>query len=538
MSEARKKKEQSRLRVMMSVLRKRDVVHGLTPEKLRLVLEDMGPTYIKLGQLMSMRSDVIPEIYCVQLRELRTKVKPVPFDKMLKVMEEEWGVSPYQIFNSIDPEPVGSASIAQAYCAVLKDSGDQVVIKIQRPGIYQVMFQDIRLMRKFIKILRLVSPSKTDIIDFRDVLEEMWNVAKQEMDFTLEAEHLERFKELNSSIKYVDCPYVFKKLTTSKVLVMERIVGYSMDKVEYLKKLGYDMNEIGKKLAENYSKQVLDDAFFHSDPHQGNIIISGGKIVFIDLGMMGELDERYKTLIKTAIESMACNNIRKLKEVLLMVGNVYGPINHAKMYSDLDILVKKYVNMNINEIDMGTMLTEILELCNGQNIAVPSEITMLIRGLITMEGVISECCPGINMFRIITAHMSGDIFSKVDFEKEAINLLKDSYSAVKRGIEIPVTLADLLSMAVHGEIKTNLEIVGSEEPLRKIDSMIFEIIICAISCSLNLGSSILCTTQMEPRLLGIPLLGVLGYISSVILVIWLICKVISNRKKNKNKKVN
>ncbi len=536
MSEAMKKREKSRLRVMMGVLRERDVVHGLTPEKLRLILEDMGPTYIKLGQLMSMRSDIIPEAYCAQLRELRTKVKPVPFDKMLKVMEDEWEVSPYEIFDSIDPNPVGSASIAQAYCAVLKDSGEQVVIKVQRPGIYKVMFQDIKLMHKFIKILRLVAPTKTDIIDFRDVLDEMWNVAKQEMDFTLEAEHLERFKELNSKVKYVDCPHVFRKLTTSKVLVMERISGYSMDNVEHLKKLGYDMSEIGEKLAENYSKQVLEDAFFHSDPHQGNIIISGGKIVFIDLGMMGELDERYKTLIKTAIEAMACNNIRKLKEVLLIIGNVYGPINHSKLYSDLDILVKKYINTNINDIDMGAMLTEVLELCNGQNIAVPSSVTMLVRGLVTMEGVISECCPGINMFSIITSHMSGNIFSKFDFEKETLNFLKDTYSAIKRGIEIPVTLADLLSMAVHGEIKANLEVVGSEEPLKKIDSMVFEIIVCALSCSLNLGSAILCTTQMEPRFLGIPLLGVLGYLGSVILVIWLICKVIANRKKNRGKK--
>lgn len=536
MSEAKKTKEKSRLRVMMDVLRKRDVVHGLTPEKLRLVLEDMGPTYIKLGQLMSMRSDVIPESYCAQLRELRTKVKPISFDKMLKVMEEEWGTSPYKIFDFIDTEPVGSASIAQAYCAVLKDSGEQVVIKVQRPGIYKIMFEDIKLMRKFIKILRLVTPETTDIVDLRDVLDEMWAVAKQEMDFILEAEHLERFKKLNSDIKYVDCPYVFRKLTTSKVLVMERISGYSMDKIENLKNLGYDMKEIGVKLAENYSKQVLEDAFFHSDPHQGNIIISGGKIVFIDLGMMGELDEKYKTLIKTAIESMASNDIRKLKEVLLMIGNVYGPVNHSKLYSDLEILVKKYINMNINDINMGAMLTEILELCNGQNIAVPSEITMLVRGLVTLEGVISECCPGINMFGIITTHMSGDIFSKFDLEKETIKFLKDSYSAIKRGIEIPVTLADLLSMAVHGELKTNLEIVGSEEPLKKIDAMVFEIIICAISCSLNLGSSILCTTQMEPKLLGIPLLGVLGYVSSVVLVVWLIFRVIRNRRKNRSKK--
>lgn len=536
MSEAKKEKEKSRLRFMMDVLRERDVVHGLTPEKLRLVLEDMGPTYIKLGQLMSMRSDIIPENYCAELRELRTKVKPVPFDEMLKVMEEEWGISPYDIFDFIDTEPIGSASIAQAYCAVLKDSGQQVVIKVQRPGIYNIMFEDIKLMNKFIKILRIVSPETTDIIDLRDVLDEMWNVAKQEMDFILEAKHLERFKKLNSNVKYVDCPCVFRKLTTSKVLVMERISGYSMDKIENLKKLGYDMKEIGIKLAENYSKQVLEDAFFHSDPHQGNIIISGGKIVFIDLGMMGELDERYKTLIRTAIESMASNDIRKLKEVLLMIGNLYGPINHSKLYSDLELLIKKYINMNINEINMGAMLTEILELCNGQNIAVPSEITMLVRGLVTMEGVISECCPGINMFSIITAHMSNDIFSKFNFEKETIDLLRNGYSAIKRGIEIPVTFADLLSMAVHGELKTNLEIVGSEEPLKKIDSMVFEIIICAISCSLNLGSAILCTTQMEPKFLGIPLLGILGYIGSVVLVIWLIYKVIYGRRKNRSKK--
>ena len=527
-------KEKSRLRVFMSVLRKRDIVHGLTPEKLRLILEDMGPTYVKIGQIMSMRSDVIPEEYCDELKKLQTEVKPLPFSDMIKVVEEEWSVSPYKIFESIDQNPIGSASIAQVYCAVLKKSQKSVVVKIQRPGIYNIMRQDIKLMRKFINIIKMFS-QKMDIVDLNDVLSELWATAKEEMNFVLEAKHLERFKRLNEDIVYVDCPFVYRRLTTPKVLVMEKIVGYSIDQVKALKRAGYDMKEIGTKLAENYSKQILDDAFFHSDPHQGNIMISEGKIVFVDWGMVGELSEKYRLLMRDAVMAMAQNDIRKLKETVLAIGKTYGQINHSKLYTDLEALVKKYVSMDISEINMGEMLDELLDLCSSQNIAVPSAITMLARGLVTMEGVISQCCPGINMFSIINAHMSESVFKSLDLKKELLNLIKNQYSVIKKGIEMPSTLVDLFAMAIRGELKTNLEIVGSEEPLKKIDSMVFEIIICAISCSLNLGSAILCTTQMEPKIMGIPILGLMGYASSIALIVWLICRALSNRKNKKKK---
>ena len=527
-------KEKSRLRAFMGVLRKRGVVHGLTPERLRLVLEDMGPTYVKIGQIMSMRSDVLPEEYCHELEKLRTEVKPLPFGDMLRVVEEEWSVSPYKIFEYIDKKPIGSASIAQAYCAVLKESGKSVVVKIQRPGIYNVMREDVRMMRKLINIVKTFS-SKMDIIDFGDVLDELWATAKEEMNFVLEAKHLERFKRLNEGVAYVDCPFVYHKLTTPKVLVMEKIDGYSIDQAEELERAGYDMKEIGAKLAENYSKQVLDDAFFHSDPHQGNIMISGGKIVFIDWGMAGELSEKYRLLMRDAVSAIAQGDIRKLKEAVLTIGKAYGQVNHSKLYSDLEILVKKYVEMNISEMNMGEMMDELLDVCNGQNIALPPAITMLARGLVTLEGVVSQCCPQINMFSIINAHMSESIFENLDLKKELLNLIKNQYNVIKKGIEMPATLADLFSMAIRGELKTNLEIVGSEEPLRKIDSMIFEIIICAIACSLNLGAAILCTTQMEPKILGIPILGLIGYAASIILVVWLIFRTISNRRRKKRK---
>ena len=289
-AEEGKKEDRRRLREILGVLARHNLAGGMTPEKLRSIVEDLGPTFVKLGQIMSMRRDMLPEAYCRELEKLRAEVRPLAFEEVRGVVETEYGVSLRSVFDVFDETPIGSASIAQVHAARLKN-GAPVVVKVQRPGIRDTMARDIALLRRAAGHLGGIG-GLGSVVDFRMVLDEMWVVAQQEMDFLIEAQHAEKFRRLNEEIAYVTCPRVERRFTTSRVLVMEYIDGIPIDAHEALEQAGYDRAEIGTKLAENYVKQVLEDAFFHADPHPGNLRVRGGKIVWLDLGMMGRLTEK------------------------------------------------------------------------------------------------------------------------------------------------------------------------------------------------------------------------------------------------------
>ena len=294
----RPEETQNRLKEILQVLARHDIVKGMTPEKLRNIVEDLGPTFVKLGQIMSMRQDMLPAAYCRELSKLRTEVSPMPFDEVRQVIEEEYDTRLERVFASFDRQPLGAASIAQAHAAVLRD-GSPVVVKVQRQGIRDVMARDIQLLRKAARILKAAS-SAGNALDFGVILNEMWAVAQQEMDFLIEARNAGEFYKLNQDVAYVTCPQIHSQVTTSRVLVMEYIEGFDLDRPDILTDNGYDLEEIGLKLADNYVKQIIDDGFFHADPHPGNLRIREGQIVFLDLGMMGRLSQRDKSLFRQA----------------------------------------------------------------------------------------------------------------------------------------------------------------------------------------------------------------------------------------------
>ena len=293
-----------RFREIAAVLHKHEISKGITPEKLRLILEDLGPTFVKVGQLMSLRSDILPKNYCDELQKLCSDVPPMPFYEVEEVLRDSFGYEWQEEFEWIDETPLGSASIAQVHRARLK-TGEEVVIKVQRKGIYETMARDIGLMHKLVSLVPPISI--TDMVDFKMVLNELWKVTQEEMNFIIEAGNMEEFKEKNRDVAFVDTPVLFKEYTTSSVIVMEYIDGYAIDDKEHLLEDGYDMNEIGSKYVDNFIKQVMDDGFFHADPHPGNVRIRDGKIVWIDMGMMGRLTERDREQIAKAVEGVDAN---------------------------------------------------------------------------------------------------------------------------------------------------------------------------------------------------------------------------------------
>ena len=249
--------ETTRLKEIISIINKHNLLKDKSPQNIRETIEDLGPTFVKMGQILSSRSDLIPASISDELKKLRCSVKSMDKEEVLEILNREYNGKFNEIFESIDETPIGSASIAQTHLGVLK-SKEVVAVKIQRTNIYQMMTLDTKLLKKAISILKL-DKLFGNIVDLQAIIDEMYDSAKEEMDFIIEANHIERFKNNNENIAYIKPLKVYKDISTPYVLIMEYIDAPFINETEKLNSLGYDMNEIANKLADNYIKQLMMD---------------------------------------------------------------------------------------------------------------------------------------------------------------------------------------------------------------------------------------------------------------------------------------
>ncbi|MBU4438800.1 MAG: AarF/ABC1/UbiB kinase family protein, partial [Firmicutes bacterium] len=295
---------------------------------------------------------------------------------------------------------------------------------------------------------------------------------------------------------------------------------------------GYDLEEIGVKLAENYVKQIIDDGFFHADPHPGNMFIRNGQIVWIDLGMMGKLSKREMGLLRRSVKAVATRDVESLEVAILSLGVHKGRrINHSLLYEAIDRMLDVYGTEELSNINMGRFLEEILRIAAENHIGMPRGISMLSRGMITIEGVIAEISPDANFVRIMANHMAGQQIANFDLQNFMETNRRKILISGEKAISIPGQISDVLSLATKGQLKVNLEVLGSDEPLAEIDQMVNKIVICIILAALLIGSSFIATTDMTPQILGIPALGALGYFTAIILSLALMISI--HRKKRK-----
>ncbi len=514
-----------RLKEIVAVLRDRELLQGVTPVKVRQVLEDLGPTFVKLGQIISMRPDFLPNEYQAELTRLQSEVKPMDFSVVKEIVQREYNQSWDGIFASIDEHAMGSASIAQVHRASLLN-GDRVVIKVQRPGIYEVMAKDIALLKRAISILNLVRDSD-GVVNLESIVDEMWEIAKQEMDFLLEADHIEEFAHLNKDDENILCPKVNRQLTTQRILVMECMDGIPLDDGEGLQAACVDMEHIGRRLGINYVKQIIDDGFFHADPHPGNIWVKDGRIIWLDLGMMGRLSVRDRNSFRHAIMALVTNDVYGMKEAVLALGVPRGKVDHIQLYDDVAALMAQYGDLDFEHLKAGEVARKILMVLKSNNIAIPHGFSMFARGVMIMEGVMTRCCPQVNFSEIFAKGLRVSMEKDFSWLAELNKFKRDSYMLMKKSMQLPEQISDILKMTLSGQTKVNLDLTGSQEPLQKLDSMINKMIMAIISAALLLGSSTICTTQMEPKIMEIPLLGVLGYLAAMVLcskLLWSIIK--------------
>lgn len=499
-----------RLGEITAVLRKHHITRGVTPGKLRAILEELGPTYVKLGQIMSLHSDVLPQRYCDELMKLTSEVTPMPFETVEEVINRSYREDWHNIFSSIERETLGSASIAQVHRAKLLD-GTDVIVKVERKGIYDIMARDIGLLKRAVNLLPPVGGFK-NVVDLEMVLDELWATAQEEMDFLKEAANMEEFAHNNQGIRYIRCPKLYHEYTTSRVLVMEYIGGCPVDDRASLQAEGYDLGEIGRKLVNNYVKQVMDDGFFHADPHPGNVKVMDGKIVWIDMGMMGRLSNRDRNLMARAVRAIAVGDIAVLEATILELGDIQGKIDSGKLYGELRDLMDRYGNASMGSIDAVEFFKDTMEIMKNNSIKLPHGMTMLVRGLTQMQGVLLNISPDINMAEIAAGRLKEEMLQNFDLRTEAGKAGRRVYKAVGRSLDIPPLIKIALEEYLKGQARVHMELEATKEFSHLMRRLVRNVVMGLWVMALLISSSIICTTEMQPRLLGIPALGFFGYV--------------------------
>lgn len=515
-----------RIHEILGIARQFDLFRGLTPVKMRLMFEALGPTFVKVGQNLSLRSEILPQEFCDELAKLRADADPLPYEAVLETLSHEYGRPVDQIFESIDRTPLGSASLAQVHRAKLL-TGEDVAVKVQRPSVRETMAQDIDIMRSASKFASKFIKS-AQIVDLNGVVEELWETFQSETNFLVEARNLQDFREFAKDYRYMDCPKPYIDLCTQHVVVMDYVDGISVSHPDRLVKAGYDLQEIGEKLVDNYAAQILDEGFFHADPHPGNIIIHQGKIVMIDLGMTGRLSARTRAILQDMIFAVGRQDSPALAEAFLRFA---GPtdvnaVDHPGLLADLDAIVQDFGTVSLQDLNIGEFVNALIQLAQKHHVELPGIVTTVARGLVTLEGVLDEFLPDTDMIQIITRHIASSKGLESTVKEELKTVGVEGSKALHGTLGALAEARTAARMLTRGQLKLNMEMVGSDEPIRQLSYMVDRLTMALIIVGLFVGSSIVYYSGMKPVIFGVPVIGFLGYVVAFCLGVWIVIDIL------------
>lgn len=497
-----------------------------SPENLRKAIEELGPTFVKIGQILSTRSDIFPKEYIQQLIKLQDSVPTEDEGVLREEFEKSLNKKMDECFLYFNEKPLASASIAQVHEAVLKD-GRKVVVKIQRPDIYEKMKMDISILRRIIKFTNTKIDIK--IVDPLEVLDEIDQTTESELDFIVEGKNILRFKDNNKNINSIHVPDLITDIWSKKVLVLEEIDGFKINDLDRLKKDGYDNKDVAEKLALSYCKQIFEDGFFHADPHPGNLLISNNKICFIDFGIMGELTDSLREWLNSAIAAIATKDKQKIVDCILAIGIKDGIINRGDLYEDISSFFDTYLTTSLKNIKISMLLQEMFEITRKNNIQLPKELVILVRGLMILEGVIAEIDPEIEIASVVGSYVkSRDIFSIIKgLDKEQMFL--EIYGFTRDLVRIPTRTIEVLNKVASGKVETKVTVNSLENIIGSLDTMINRATVGIVTSAIILSSSLLVSNKIEPCYQGISVIGLIGYGISFLFAIILLINAIKHR---------
>lgn len=502
-----------------------------SPENFRKAIETLGPTFIKIGQILSTRTDILPEEYTKELKKLQDSVPVEDINLIREVFENSLDKTIEKSFIYFNNKPLASASIAQVYEAILND-GTSVVVKIQRPNIYEKMKLDIAILKRIIKFTKI----NITIVDPLEVLDELETSIEKELDFTIEGNNILIFKEKNKDVASIYAPNMISEFLSKKTLVLENIYGFKINNINKMMKEGYDNKDVARKLALAYCKQIFEDGFFHGDPHPGNLLIYEGKICFLDFGIVGILNDNMKSWLNKAMLAIATKDKDKLVDFILAVGIKKGKINKGDLYEDISYLFDTYLNTSLKNIKIGILLQEVFQIVRRNNIQLPSELVALIRGLIILEGVVAEVDPELEIISVVIGFVKSKNKFAILKELDKEELIISAYQCARDTIKIPTKTIELLNKIINDNTNINIKMTDLDKIVSNLDSMVNRLTGGVIVAALVVASSLIISNKVEPTYNGLSIIGIIGYIISSVLAIILLWDMNKGNKSKKNSK--
>ncbi len=533
----------ARLAEIIKALRKNKVTKGLNPDQLVHLLEDLGPTFIKLGQILSARSDMLPQEYCNALQTLRSSTTPEPFEHIETRLRDVYGKDYHEVFSELDETPLGSASIAQVHKAHLRDDGEAVAVKIRRDHVKEDMQRDIQLMRRAADLMNLAGAARISGVDLVTVIDEFDRTVREEIDFNIERENLLRLAHDTAGEPGIACPKVYPELSDETVLVMEFVEGYSLENPQALADAGYNLREIGDRIANAYMRQMVEYGFFHADPHAANIIVrpaiteeeraegkrDRGEIVWIDCGMMGELSPHERALFYEMMKAMVLQDGHALTDLFIEWGRVSDApgkkLDYGKLLQDLTTLVNRYSVEDASTMDIVQLLNDVMSILDTANVIMPQSFVMLVRGLASLQGTLITLTPEISILAVVQRYVKSYMSRKFDPVKEMEDRLTAAVNAADKATQIPERVANVLDMAEKGRLKLGFDLAEATQPMEKLGNIIDRLSLAIITAGLFIGSSFIYAAGMQPQLFGVPIIGFLGYLGAAVLSVWIVYKI-------------
>ncbi len=490
------------------------------PQRLRLVMEELGPTFIKLGQLLSTRPDVLDTAYIDEFSKLQDKVPAVSFEEINAQIQRELGYPAEELFAEFSTKPLAAASIAQVHRGKLK-SGEEVVFKVRRPGIVKIVETDIDVLMGLAYLIEQHVPTVA-LYDPVGLVKEFRRSIMRELNFTREGRTVDRFAVNFAESETVYTPKIFWDYTGDIVLTMEYVDGIKISALEELTAQGYDLKEIARRGADAFLKQVLDFGLFHADPHPGNVFILPDQIIcMLDYGMVGRLGQDLKDQLIDLLQALLNRDVDRIISQLLYSGELTDDSDMKNLRRDLHDFIEDYYYIVLQDIKVGKLLTEFIEILTHHRIHFPADFMILAKALVIMEGVGRQLDPEFNMINHMRPYVNKLVFERFSPKNisEQAGRIVQAYSSLAKNL--PQDIKEFVNRLNRNQFKIDLEHRGLEKLVTDLDRSSNRVSFAVVIGSLIVGSSLVMQIDKGPMILGFPLLGLLGYSIAGFLGLWL-----------------
>ncbi|MEW6563249.1 MAG: AarF/UbiB family protein [Pseudomonadota bacterium] len=501
-----------------------------TPQRIRLALEELGPTFVKLGQVLSTRVDVFPPDWIAEFEKLQSTVPPQSFETLLPELTKALGASPLEIFRNLNSNPCGSASIAQVHSAELPD-GTPVVLKIRRPGIESKIASDLHILEI---IAGMLEANTEEMKRYRPTLivQEFGRSLQRELDLAQEARAQDRFSTNFEQDPNIVIPRIYWEWTSPIVNVQQRIEGVPGNDMKAIEAAGLDRKLLASRGADAVLKMILLDGYFHADPHPGNVFyLAGNRLALLDFGMVGRLSDHRRNQIVNLLAALAQRNELAMLDVL-MDWTEDADVDESKLTRDINELIFNYEHVPLKDIRLGALLSEITAIMRDHNIVLPSDLTLLFKALITLEGLGRQLDPDFHM----TDHLTPFVKMVITQRYYPATLLKRGGRGLHEVFSLvgglPRDLSRLVKEARRGRLKIDLDVKRLDHFGHQIDHSTNRLTLGVLIAALIIGSAIVMTVQGGPTLFGLPLFGLAGFLLALINALWLIISIWRSNKKD------